>query len=112
MGKTVQVVPHVTDAIIEWVQQVARKPVDDSGRTPQVCVIELGGTIGDIEGMPFIEAFRQFQFRIGASNFCNIHLSLVPEVRKGKRFACDLRRREGSIHNTRHMLATTATRQF
>ena len=42
---------------------------------------QLGGTIGDIEGMPFIEAFRQFQFNVGDNNFCNIHVSLVPEVR-------------------------------
>ena len=42
---------------------------------------QLGGTIGDIEGMPFIEAFRQFQFKVGHGNFCNIHVSLVPEVR-------------------------------
>lgn len=42
--------------------------------------IQLGGTIGDIEGMPFVEAFRQFQFRVGLKNFCNIHVSLVPQV--------------------------------
>ena len=41
---------------------------------------QLGGTIGDIEGMPFNEAFRQFQFRVGVQNFCNIHVSLVPQV--------------------------------
>ena len=42
---------------------------------------QLGGTIGDIEGMPFVEAFRQFQFTVGSENFCNIHVSLVPQVR-------------------------------
>ena len=41
---------------------------------------QLGGTIGDIEGMPFVEAFRQFQFRCGLTNFANIHVSLVPQV--------------------------------
>ena len=45
----------------------------------QICIIELGGTCGDIEGMPFIEAFRQFQFRVGRENFCSIHVSLVPQ---------------------------------
>lgn len=48
-----------------------------------VCYIlslQLGGTVGDIEGMPFIEAFRQFQFRVGRDNFCVVHVSLVPEV--------------------------------
>ena len=43
-------------------------------------LLQLGGTIGDIEGMPFIEAFRQFQFRVGLHNFSNIHVSLVPQV--------------------------------
>lgn len=46
----------------------------------QVCVIEMGGTIGDIEGMPFVEAFRQFQFRVGKENFFCVHVSLVPQV--------------------------------
>lgn len=41
---------------------------------------QLGGTIGDIEGMPFVEAFRQFQFKAKRENFCNIHVSLVPQV--------------------------------
>ena len=44
------------------------------------CFVQLGGTIGDIEGMPFVEAFRQFQFRVGTENFTNIHVSLVPQV--------------------------------
>lgn len=41
---------------------------------------QLGGTVGDIEGMPYIEAFRQFQFRVGRDNFCVVHVSLIPEV--------------------------------
>lgn len=77
LGKTVQVVPHITDAIQEWVERVAQVPVKDN-ITPEVCVIELGGTIGDIEGMPFVEAFRQFQFRVKRENFCCAHVSLVP----------------------------------
>uniref|UniRef100_A0A673LEK1 CTP synthase n=1 Tax=Sinocyclocheilus rhinocerous TaxID=307959 RepID=A0A673LEK1_9TELE len=79
LGKTVQVVPHITDAIQEWVMRQARVPVDDDDVEPQVCVIELGGTVGDIESMPFIEAFRQFQFKVKRENFCNIHVSLVPQ---------------------------------
>ncbi|RLV90412.1 hypothetical protein DV515_00014455, partial [Chloebia gouldiae] len=79
LGKTVQVVPHITDAIQEWVMRQARIPVDEDGIEPQVCVIELGGTVGDIESMPFIEAFRQFQFKAKRENFCNIHVSLVPQ---------------------------------
>lgn len=57
------VVPHITDAIQEWVERVAQQPVNGTIK-PEVCVVELGGTIGDIEGMPFVEAFRQFQFRV------------------------------------------------
>ena len=78
LGKTVQVVPHITNAIQEWVERVARLAVLPSGEEPQVCIIELGGTIGDIEGMPFVEAFRQFQFKVKRENFCNVHVSLVP----------------------------------
>lgn len=48
-----------------------------------VCVcVQLGGTVGDIESMPFIEAFRQFQFKVKRENFCNIHVSLIPQVRE------------------------------
>ena len=78
LGKTVQVVPHITNAIQEWVERVAKLPVDGEGKLPEVCIIELGGTIGDIEGMPFVEAFRQFQFKVKRENFCNVHVSLVP----------------------------------
>ncbi|XP_009768193.1 uncharacterized protein [Nicotiana sylvestris] len=78
LGKTVQVVPHITDAIQEWIERVAVIPVDGKEGPPDVCVIELGGTIGDIESMPFIEALGQFSYRVGAGNFCLIHVSLVP----------------------------------
>ncbi|KAG7165987.1 CTP synthase-like [Homarus americanus] len=79
-GKIYQsVVPHITDAIQEWVESVAQRPVDGDLADPEVCIIELGGTIGDIEGMPFVEAFRQFQFRVKRENFCVVHVSLVPQ---------------------------------
>lgn len=77
LGKTVQVVPHITNAIQDWIERVARVPVDESGLEPEVCIIELGGTVGDIESAPFVEALRQFQFRVGADNFALIHVSLV-----------------------------------
>ncbi|KAF9166219.1 CTP synthase ura7 [Actinomortierella ambigua] len=80
LGKTVQVVPHITDAIQDWIERVATIPVDDSGEEPDVCVIELGGTVGDIESAPFVEALRQFQFRVGHDNFALIHVSLVPTI--------------------------------
>ncbi|KAL6567164.1 hypothetical protein OROGR_000832 [Orobanche gracilis] len=80
LGQTVQVVPHITDAIQEWIERVAAIPVDGKEGPADVCVIELGGTIGDIESMPFIEALGQFSYRVGAGNFCLIHVSLVPVV--------------------------------
>jgi len=80
LGKTVQVVPHITDAIQEWIERVAVVPVDASGRAPEVCMIELGGTVGDIESMVFLEALRQFRYRVGSDNFCHVHVSLVPVV--------------------------------
>jgi len=86
LGKTVQVVPHVSDAIQEWILKVAREPVaqskkvDDGDLPPEVCIIELGGTLGDIESMPFVEALRQLQENIGYKNMCFIHVSLVPEI--------------------------------
>ncbi|XP_053693777.1 CTP synthase-like [Sabethes cyaneus] len=80
LGKTVQVVPHITDEIQEWLGRVATIPVKDN-ITPEVCIVELGGTIGDIESMPFVEALRQFQFRVKRENFCLAHVSLVPSPR-------------------------------
>ncbi|XP_050233601.1 uncharacterized protein LOC126682093 [Mercurialis annua] len=80
LGKTVQVVPHITNAIQEWIERVAVIPVDGKEGPADVCVIELGGTIGDIESMPFIEALGQFSYRVGPGNFCLIHVSLVPVI--------------------------------
>lgn len=80
LGKTVQIVPHLTNAIQDWIERVAQRPVDGIGEPPEVCIIELGGTVGDIESAPFVEAMRQFQFRVGHENFALIHVSLVPVV--------------------------------
>ena len=95
LGKTVQIIPHITNEIKEWVERVAQLPVteplavcddgsnnlsdESSGQVPDICVIELGGTIGDIEGMPFVEAFRQFARQKGTENFCCVHVSLLPK---------------------------------
>lgn len=90
LGKTVQVVPHVTDAIQDWIERVSVLPIDenaqntDNEKCPDVCVIELGGTVGDIESAPFVEALRQFQFRVGIDNFFLIHVSLIPSVGSGQ----------------------------
>ena len=80
LGKTVQIVPHLTDAIQDWIERVAAIPVDESGDKPDVCIVELGGTVGDIESAPFVEALRQFQFRVGQENFALVHVSLVPVI--------------------------------
>ncbi|MGB1420814.1 MAG: glutamine hydrolyzing CTP synthase [Poseidonia sp.] len=78
LGKTVQVIPHVTDAIQDWIEDVAARPADGSDGTPDACIIELGGTVGDIESAPYVEALRQFQFRVGRENVTFVHVSLVP----------------------------------
>ena len=78
LGKTVQVVPHITNEIQDWIERVAHIPVDDSGEAADVCLIEVGGTVGDIESSIFFEALRQFQFRVGDDNFCLMFVSLVP----------------------------------
>ena len=78
LGKTVQVVPHITDSIQDWIEDVAYLPENRTNKIADVCVVELGGTVGDIESAPFIEALRQFQFRVGSENICFVHVSLVP----------------------------------
>ena len=80
LGKTVQIVPHLTNAIQDWIERVAGTCVDDTNESPDVCIIELGGTVGDIESAPFIEAMRQLRRRAGRDNFCQIHVSLIPVV--------------------------------
>ncbi|KAG9252859.1 UTP-ammonia ligase [Emericellopsis atlantica] len=80
LGKTVQVVPHITDAIQEWIERVARIPVDDSGEEPDVCIVELGGTVGDLESGPFVEALVQLRQRLGPQNFLSIAVSYVPII--------------------------------
>ena len=53
----------------------AAQPTDATGEIPDVCIIELGGTVGDIENMPFVEALRQLMIRIGEENFCTVYVS-------------------------------------
>ena len=80
LGKTVQLVPHVVDAIMDWIERVAQIPVDDTNESADVCIIELGGTVGDMESGPFVEAMRQLRRRAGKDNFLQIHVSLVPVI--------------------------------
>jgi CTP synthase len=74
LGGTVQVIPHITNEIKSRVRQVA----DDSGA--DVVIVEVGGTVGDIEGQPFLEAIRQFKKDVGAGNTLYVHVTLVPGV--------------------------------
>mmetsp|Transcript_62737 Transcript_62737/g.187039 ORF Transcript_62737/g.187039 Transcript_62737/m.187039 type:complete len:666 (+) Transcript_62737:19-2016(+) len=80
LGKTVQVVPHVTGEVVNWLDRVAQRPADGSGLRPQVCMIELGGTVGDIESMPFIEALRQFKFSLPEHSLAWCHCSYIPNM--------------------------------
>jgi CTP synthase len=72
LGKTVQVIPHITDEIRERVHAVA-DGVD-------VVITEVGGTVGDIEGLPFLEAIRQFRYDVGRENILYLHCALVPYI--------------------------------
>ncbi|HWF20619.1 MAG TPA: CTP synthase [Acidimicrobiales bacterium] len=71
LGKTVQVIPHVTDEIKGRVRKLGTEDID-------VVIVEIGGTVGDIEIVPFIEAIRQFRRDVGRDNVCYVHLTLVP----------------------------------
>jgi CTP synthase len=75
LGKTVQVIPHVTDVIKERIREISDESKYD------VVITEIGGTTGDIEGLPFLEAIRQFILEVGAQNVLNMHVTLVPYIK-------------------------------
>jgi len=75
LGKTVQVIPHVTDEIKNHIRSLAKEKDAD------VIIAEIGGTTGDIEGLPFLEAIRQFTLEEGAQNAITMHVTLVPYIR-------------------------------
>ena len=75
LGKTVQVIPHVTDEIKGRIQRLAKEQTGD------VIITEIGGTTGDIEGLPFLEAIRQFQLEVGTENVVIMHVTLVPYIK-------------------------------
>jgi len=74
LGKTVQVIPHVTDVIKDRIRELSDESKYD------VVITEIGGTTGDIEGLPFLEAIRQFILEVGAQNVVNMHVTLVPYI--------------------------------
>ncbi len=73
LGGTVQVIPHVTDEIKRRIEQLAEPDVD-------VVITEVGGTVGDIEILPFLEAIRQMRLSVGRENVCYVHVTLVPFI--------------------------------
>jgi CTP synthase len=73
LGETVQVVPHITDEIKQAIKSVSNNY--------DVVIVEIGGTIGDIESLPFLEAIRQFRYEVGRENVLYIHLTLIPYIK-------------------------------
>ena len=76
LGGTVQVIPHITDRIKDAVYSVSKNDKYD------VVITEIGGTVGDIESLPFLEAIRQIKFDVGSENVCYVHVTLVPFLGK------------------------------
>lgn len=74
LGKTIQVIPHITDEIKQAVRAVAEKD------SPDVLIVEIGGTVGDIESLPFLEAIRQLGNEVGRKNSLFVHVTLVPFI--------------------------------
>ncbi len=73
LGKTIQVIPHITDEIKARIREAAG--------SADIAIIEIGGTVGDIESLPFLEAIRQFQYDVEPENCCYVHVTLVPFIR-------------------------------
>ena len=73
LGKTVQIIPHITDEIKRRIKKVAKDT--------DIVVVELGGTVGDIEGLPFLEAVRQLKHEVGKTNAMFVHVTLIPYIK-------------------------------
>ncbi len=74
LGATVQVIPHITNEIKSHIKRVAEASHAD------VCIVEVGGTVGDIESLPFLEAIRQMRYDVGEENVMYVHLTLMPHL--------------------------------
>jgi CTP synthase len=81
LGKTVQVIPHITDEIKNRIRQAGRDDV-----IYDCVIVEVGGTVGDIESLPFLEAIRQLCLEVGHENSLNVHLTLVPYIKAAGEF--------------------------
>ncbi len=77
LGATVQVIPHITDEIKEKIVKLSEEDVD-------IVIAEIGGTVGDIESLPFLEAIRQLRYELGRQNTLYIHVTLVPYIKSAK----------------------------
>ncbi|MBN1527207.1 MAG: CTP synthase, partial [Candidatus Omnitrophica bacterium] len=75
LGKTVQIIPHITDEIKNGIKRVAED------RKVDIVIVEIGGTVGDIESLPFLEAIRQLRLEVGRDYAVNVHVTLVPYIR-------------------------------
>jgi CTP synthase len=82
LGETVQIIPHITDQIKKCIQQAAEEEFAD-GTTADICLVEVGGTVGDIESMPFLEAIRQMRGDLPPQDYILIHVTLIPEDTMG-----------------------------
>ena len=78
LGRTIQIIPHITNAIQDRITEAAEKSGCD------VMIVEIGGTVGDIEGLPFLEAIRQMHYRFGGENTFFIHVTLLPYLAAAK----------------------------
>jgi CTP synthase len=76
LGKTVQVIPHVTNEIKARIRSLTTEIDSDT----DIALVEIGGTVGDIEGLHFLEAIRQFKYDVGTSDTCYVHVTLVPYI--------------------------------
>ena len=80
LGATVQVIPHVTDEIQSRLHLLAKDVAKDAAKGADIVIVEIGGTVGDIESLPFLEAVRQFRQDVGRAGALFIHLTLVPFI--------------------------------
>ncbi|MGD9944959.1 MAG: CTP synthase, partial [Burkholderiaceae bacterium] len=77
LGRTVQVIPHITNEIQAFIERGAGVGTPEAA---EVAIVEIGGTVGDIESLPFLEAVRQMSLKLGRGNYCFVHLTLVPFI--------------------------------
>lgn len=83
LGATVQIIPHITDEIKDRIKHAAESWTDKDGNHAQICIVEVGGTVGDIESMPFLEAVRQMQRECENGDLALVHVTLMPSDTMG-----------------------------